>query len=137
LRGHQQAPAKGIFPVSFLKFVLDVEHVERLLRLFIRELNNRQFSIVSMSIPGAQTPWAEASFEEREAIHQKYRDYTHGMLWFLKSDPRVLEHIRDEMAPYGFCKDEWTDNAAELDRIYDEQVKLHQSMAEKLSYPHD
>ena len=75
-----------------------------------RELNNRQFSIVSMSIPGAQTPWAEASFEEREVIHQKYRDYTHGMLWFLKSDPRVPEHIRDEMAPYGFCKDEWADN---------------------------
>ena len=75
-----------------------------------RELNNRQFSIVSMSIPGAQTSWAEASFEEREAIHQKYRDYTHGMLWFLKTDPRVPERIRDEMAPYGFCKDEWADN---------------------------
>jgi hypothetical protein len=75
-----------------------------------RELNNRQFSIVSMSIPGAQTSWAEASFKEREAIHQKYRDYTHGMLWFLKTDPRVPECIRSEMAPYGFCKDEWTDN---------------------------
>jgi len=75
-----------------------------------RELNNRQFSIVSMSIPGAQTQWAEASFEEREAIHQKYRDYTHGMLWFLKSDPRVPGNIRGEMAPYGFCKDEWADN---------------------------
>ena len=75
-----------------------------------RELNNRQFSIVSMSIPGAQTSWVEASFKEREAIHQKYRDYTHGMLWFLKTDPRVPEPIRDEMAPYGFCKDEWADN---------------------------
>ncbi len=75
-----------------------------------RELNNRQFSIVSMSIPGAQTPWAEASFEEREVIHQKYRDYTHGMLWFLKTDLRVPERIRSEMAPYGFCKDEWADN---------------------------
>ncbi len=75
-----------------------------------RELNNRQFSIVSMSIPGAQTSWAEATFEERDAIHQKYRDYTHGMLWFLKSDPRVPRNIRSEMALYGFCKDEWTDN---------------------------
>ena len=64
-----------------------------------RELNNRQFSIVSMSIPGAQTQWAEASFEEREAIHQKYRDYTHGMLWFLKSDPaRTREHSRRDGA---------------------------------------
>ena len=60
--------------------------------------------------PGRPDPWAEASFEEREAIHQKYRDYTHGMLWFLKSDPRVPERHSREMAPYGFCKDEWADN---------------------------
>jgi hypothetical protein len=75
-----------------------------------RECNNRQFSFVSMSIPGAQTPWAEASFEEREKIHQQYRDYTHGMLWFLKSDERVPQEMRDEMTTYGFCKDEWQDN---------------------------
>jgi hypothetical protein len=75
-----------------------------------RELNNRQFSYVSMSIPGAQTAWSEASFEEREKIHQQFRDYTHGMLWFLKSDPRVPETIRQDMGRYGFCKDEWTDN---------------------------
>jgi hypothetical protein len=74
------------------------------------ELNNCQFSFVSMSIPGAQTAWAEASFDEREKIHQQYRDYTHGQLWFLKSDPRVPKSMRDEMSQYGFCKDEWQDN---------------------------
>ena len=61
-------------------------------------------------MPGEQTPWAEASFEEREAIHKKYRDYTHGLLWFLKSDPRVPVAMREDMAQYGFCKDEWKDN---------------------------
>ena len=75
-----------------------------------RECNNRQYSIVSLSMPGEQTPWAEASFEEREAIHTKYRDYTHGLLWFLKSDPRVPAAMREDMAQYGFCKDEWQDN---------------------------
>ncbi len=75
-----------------------------------RECNNRQFSFVSMSIPGAQTAWAEASFEEREKIHQQYRDYTHGQLWFLKSDERVPQAMRDDMSRYGFCKDEWQDN---------------------------
>ncbi len=75
-----------------------------------RECNNRQFSYVSMSIPGAQTPWAEASFEEREAIHQQYKDYTHGMLWFLKTDKRVPQEMREQMAQFGFCKDEWQDN---------------------------
>jgi hypothetical protein len=75
-----------------------------------RECNNRQFSYVSMSIPGAQTAWTEASFEERKAIHKQYRDYTHGLLWFLKTDERVPETMKNEMAKYGFCKDEWTDN---------------------------
>ncbi len=74
------------------------------------ECNNSQYSIVSMSMPGEQTAWAEASFEERDAIHKKYREYTHGLLWFLKSDSRMPQNIRDEMAGYGLCKDEWADN---------------------------
>lgn len=74
------------------------------------ECNNRQFSIVSISIPGGQTPWSEASYAQRETIHQRYRDYTHGMLWFLKTDPRVPKAMREDMARYGLCKDEWTDN---------------------------
>lgn len=75
-----------------------------------KECNNCQYSIVSMSMPGEQTAWAEASFDEREKIHQTYRQYTHGLLWFLKSDPRVPQDIREEMAGYGFCRDEWADN---------------------------
>jgi hypothetical protein len=75
-----------------------------------RECNNKQDAIVSMNMPGMQTAWAEASFEQREAIHRQYRDYTHGLLWFLKTDPRLPETVRREMASYGLCKDEWPDN---------------------------
>ncbi|MBI1371799.1 MAG: FAD-dependent oxidoreductase [Phycisphaera sp.] len=74
------------------------------------ELNNCQYSIVSLSMPGGQTPWCEATFEQREAIHQAFRDYTLGTMWFLKTDPRVPENMRKDMAKYGLCKDEWTDN---------------------------
>lgn len=74
------------------------------------ECNNRQLSIVSMSIPGAQTPWARSNQYDREQIYKQYRDYTHGMLWFLKTDPRVPQAMRDDMARYGLCKDEWADN---------------------------
>jgi len=74
------------------------------------EFNNRQVSVVSMSIPGEQTPWAEASYEQREKIHQVYRDYTHGLLWFLKTDTRVPQAMREDMARYALCKDEWVDN---------------------------
>jgi hypothetical protein len=75
-----------------------------------RELNNTQFNYVSMSMPGEQAAWCEASFEERAKIHKKYRDYTHGLLWFLKTDIRVPEAMRKDMSRYGFCKDEWQDN---------------------------
>jgi hypothetical protein len=93
----------------------DLQKVGQVLALYglpadKRECNNRQYSIVSMSIPGAQTAWAEAGFEERDRIHQRYRDYTHGLIWFLKTDPRVPEKVRTEMAQYGLCKDEWVDN---------------------------
>jgi hypothetical protein len=98
---------------------LQMGHIEKLSQIIglydipnssKRECNNRQFSFVSMSLPGEQTAWAQASFEQREAIHARYRDYTHGMLWFLKTDERVPESIRAEMATFGFCKDEWRDN---------------------------
>ena len=94
-------------PVKYLRSIIGLYPMGESSK---KELNNRQFSIVSMSLPGAQTPWSEASFEERDAIYQQFRDYTHGMLWFLKSDPRVPESIRTEMVQYGFCKDEWADN---------------------------
>ena len=93
----------------------EIDNIKQILALYWmpddkRECNNRQYSIVSLSMPGEQTPWAEASFEEREAIHKKYRDYTHGLLWFLKSDSRVPAAMRADMAQYGFCEDEWQDN---------------------------
>lgn len=75
-----------------------------------RECNNKQAAIVSLSMPGEQTAWSEASFEERAAIHREYRDYTQGLIWFMKTDPRIPEAVREDMARYGLCKDEWTDN---------------------------
>jgi len=75
-----------------------------------RECNNKQYSVVSLSIPGGQTAWCESSYEERDMIYKKYKDYTHGLFWFLKTDPAVPPKIQKEMNSYGFCKDEWADN---------------------------
>lgn len=75
-----------------------------------RECNNRQYSVVSLSIPGGQTAWCESSYEQRDIIYKKYKDYTHGLFWFLKTDSVVPSKIQKEMNRYGFCKDEWADN---------------------------
>lgn len=74
------------------------------------ECNNTQAGLVSMNMPGEQTAWPEATFEQRRAIQRQFQSYTAGLLWFLQSDPRVPESWRRQMARYGLCKDEWTDN---------------------------
>ncbi|MEQ8846275.1 FAD-dependent oxidoreductase [Botrimarina sp.] len=74
------------------------------------ELNNTQRGVVSMGLPTAHQPWAEADPATRDAIHDTFKSYTHGLLWFLKTDPRVPPRVRDKMQPLGLCADEWTDN---------------------------
>ena len=75
-----------------------------------RECNNTQFNYVSMSMPGEQTAWVEGTFEERAKLYEKYKNYTQGLIWFLKTDKRVPEKMRLDMARHGLCKDEWADN---------------------------
>jgi hypothetical protein len=93
-----------------------IDSLEQVLELYPlpgagkRECNNRQFSYVSMSMPGAQKDWTESGPRERAAIHARYERYTHGLYWFLQTDPRVPTSERERMAGFGLCGDEWTDN---------------------------
>ncbi len=52
--------------------------------------------------------WVEASHSERRKIALKHRGYTLGLLYFLANNKRVPEHIRERMAQWGLCKDEFT-----------------------------
>jgi hypothetical protein len=52
-------------------------------------------------------PYAEASYEEREAIVKAHRDYTRGLLYFYTSDPRVPKQLQDEVRRWGYPKDEY------------------------------
>ena len=65
---------------------------------------------IGSDLPGANWDYPEASYERRREIEQEHETYIRGFLWTLAHDPRVPARIREEVAPYGLCQDEFTDN---------------------------
>lgn len=67
---------------------------------------------------GMNYDYPEGSYEQRKEIIQEHTRYQKGLLWFLKTDPRVPASIREEMAQWGYAKDEFTDNGGWPHNIY-------------------
>lgn len=59
---------------------------------------------------GASYDWPEADYAKRQEIWELHKNYTLGLLWFLATDPRLPQEVRDEMQRWGLPKDEFTDN---------------------------
>lgn len=59
---------------------------------------------------GANYAWAEGSDETRARIWQAHKDYAQGLLWCALTDERLPQALRDEMARWGYAKDEFVDN---------------------------
>jgi hypothetical protein len=67
---------------------------------------------------GANWDYPEADYETRRRIEKDHERYIRGHLWKLANHPRVPKAIRKEVARYGFCKDEFTDNGGWPPMIY-------------------
>jgi hypothetical protein len=79
---------------------------------------NRKTDTNHLDFFGASYDYAEANYEERKKIEQLHKDYALGMLWLLEHDPRVPEHIRNEMKDWGLPKDEFGDTNNFPNHIY-------------------
>ena len=65
----------------------------------------RQFS---MGLIGGGNGWCEATPEERARIWEAHKQYTLEMYHFLTTDPAVPPAVRQSLAKYGLCKDEFS-----------------------------
>lgn len=107
----------------------DASRYELLLRLFDaqpekRKLNhyfiwsrmpNRKTDInnrggFSTDMIGMNHAYPEAGYAERAEIIKQHKDYTQGLLYFYKTDPRVPVELREEIQSWGYPKDEYTEN---------------------------
>jgi hypothetical protein len=80
------------------------------------DINNR--GGLSTDMIGYSHNWPEASFEERKKIYQEHLDYMKGLLYFVKSDSRVPDTLRNFVANWGYPLDEYRDNGHWTPQIY-------------------
>lgn len=64
----------------------------------------------STDMIGMNHAYAEADYETRGKIIKDHEDYTKGFLYFVGHDPRMPEHLRQQMLEWGYPKDEYLDN---------------------------
>ena len=56
---------------------------------------------------GQNYDYPEASYEEREKIVERHRQYQQGLMWTLAYHPRIPEKVRNVVSKWGTCKDEY------------------------------
>ena len=72
------------------------------------DVNNR--GPLSTDMIGMNYDYPEGDYATRERIWQAHVEYTKGLLYFLTHDDRVPAELRDQVARFGWAKDEFTDN---------------------------
>jgi hypothetical protein len=71
------------------------------------DANNGIGKQFSMGLVGACNGWSEADEGMRAKIWEAHKQYTLEMHHFLSTDPVVPEHLRQQMAEIGLCRDEF------------------------------
>ncbi|MEX2568989.1 MAG: FAD-dependent oxidoreductase, partial [Cyclobacteriaceae bacterium] len=56
---------------------------------------------------GQNYAYPEGTYEEREAIIERHREYQKGLMWTLAYHPRIPEKVREVVSQWGTCKDEY------------------------------
>ena len=71
------------------------------------DANNGIGKQFSMGIIGGGNPWCAAGPAERQRIWETHKQYTLELYRFLTTDPAVPAALREQLARYGLCKDEF------------------------------
>jgi len=80
------------------------------------DTNNR--TGFSTDFIGQNYDYPEATYEEREQIIERHRQYQKGLMWTLAYHPRMPEHIREEVSKWGTSKDEFESQDGWQQQLY-------------------
>lgn len=75
-----------------------------------RKTDNNNHGPFSSDYIGMNYDYPEASYERRREIVEDHINYQKGLLYFVSTDERVPEEVRNRMQNWGLAKDEFTDN---------------------------
>jgi hypothetical protein len=75
-----------------------------------RKTDTNNHGPFSTDFIGMNYDYPEASYERRREIFEEHMNYQKGLLYFVRTDERVPENVRNEMSRWGLAKDEFTDN---------------------------
>jgi hypothetical protein len=67
---------------------------------------------------GQNYRYPEASYEERQKIALKHREYQQGLMWTLAYHPRIPQKVRDVVSQWGTCKDEYESGDGWQEQLY-------------------
>ena len=70
------------------------------------------------NLPGLSWAWPEASYAERDDLAKELENYHRGLFHFLRTDPRVPERVKEDVARFGLPKDEFIDTGGWPHQVY-------------------
>jgi len=86
------------------------EYFDKYDRIPNRKTDTNNHGPVNFDFIGMSDDYLRASYRRRQSITAEHEQYQRGLLWFLRTDKRIPEKIREKNIAWGLAADEFADN---------------------------